>query len=654
MLARFALRRRGVPLTFLSVLVVPASAWAAGQDDKVTTGRDGVDEVIVVANRVPVEADKVGNSVSVLTREAIRESQAVLTSDLLATLPGVGVTRNGGPGTATLLRVRGAESDHTLVLIDGVQINDPASPGGGFDFSNLLVGDTDRIEVLRGSQSTLYGSQAIGGVVNIVSTPAGEEPEADLLAEYGSMNSSLMKAGMGGRLDRLSARVAGAWYRTDGISTSASGIEDDGFRNTTFSARLGYDFTDAVGLDLRGYYAEGKSDYDGFPPPDYTFSDSGDYSRTRQLVGYAGLNFALAGGRLKNRIAYQYTDADRELYSGAIGEVFPAGTWDGSNQRYEYQGHWNIASGYGAVFGLQRETSDMHSQTAPQFAATRMDSAYLQLQGEVLPGLTLTAGNRYDEHETFGSHNSAQLAVAWLLSGDTILRGSWGEGFKAPTLYQLYSDYANPALQPETSTGWDAGVEQRLFDRRLILSATWFERTTRDQITFVSCPFPLNAICALPGHSPWGYYENIARTQAQGVELEAVVALTPALSLTANYTRTKAVDQSQDSPTYGEQLLRRPRDMANATLTWRAPSRLTSSVALRYASSSDDMNYDVFPEQRVELDAYTLVDLRMAFQLSEAVEFAGRVENLFDEAYATVYQYGTTGRAGYLSVQYRF
>ena len=153
--------------------------------------------MIVVANRVPVEADKVGNSVSVLTREAIRESQAVLTSDLLATLPGVGVTRNGGPGTATLLRVRGAESDHTLVLIDGVQINDPASPGGGFDFSNLLVGDTDRIEVLRGSQSTLYGSQAIGGVVNIVSTPAGEEPEADLLAEYGSMNSSLMKAGHG-------------------------------------------------------------------------------------------------------------------------------------------------------------------------------------------------------------------------------------------------------------------------------------------------------------------------------------------------------------------------------------------------------------------------------------------------------------------------
>jgi vitamin B12 transporter len=276
------------------------------------------------------------------------------------------------------------------------------------------------------------------------------------------------------------------------------------------------------------------------------------------------------------------------------------------------------------------------------------------VQAQVLAGLTLTAGDRYDDHDTFGSHNSAQLAAAWLLPTQTVFRASWGQGFKAPTLYQLYSDYANPSLQPETSSGWDAGIEQRLFDRRLVISATWFERSTQDQINFVSCPFPLDAICSAPGHSPWGYYENIARTEAQGLELEAVVALAPALSLAANYTRTKAIDRSPGSATYGEQLLRRPRDMANATLTWKAPFHLTSSVAVRYASSGADMNYDVFPAQRVALDAYTLVDLRMAHQFSDAVEFAGRVENLFDEAYTTVYQYGTTGRAAYLSLQYRF
>lgn len=646
-------RRSRANHLLLLPLALPALAQGA-EPAPGGTRADGVEEVIVVANRAPVQASRVGNSVSVLEPEAIRESQAIITSDLLATLPGIGVTRNGGPGSATAVRIRGAEADHTLVLIDGVQINDPSSPGGGFDFGNLLVGDIGRIEVLRGSQSTLYGSQAIGGVVNIVSTPPGDGPSANLLAEYGSMHSSLLKAGAGGRFDRLSARIAGAWYRTDGVSSYAGGSEDDGFRNATFSARLGYDFTDAVDLDLRAYWADGRTGYDGFPPPDYTFGDAGDYGRTRQFVGYAGLNFALAGGALRNRIAWQQTDGDRDLFSGAIGEVFPAGSYEGRNRRYEYQGTWDIAAAYSAVFGLQREESSMRGDAALLSAGARMDSAYLQLRGEVLPGLTLTAGDRYDDHETFGSRHSPQLAVAWALPSDTILRASWGEGFKAPTLYQLYSDYANPALQPETSTGWDAGIEQHLLDRRLSVSAIWFERRTRNQITFVSCPFPLNAICSSPGHSPWGYYDNIDRTEAEGLELEAAFALAPALTLTANYTHTRAVDRSPGSAGHGEQLLRRPRDMANATLTWNAPFRLTTSAAVRYASSSDDMNYDVFPEQRVALGAYTLLDLRMAWRLSDAIEVAGRVENLFDEDYATVYQYGTTGRAGYLSIQYLF
>jgi vitamin B12 transporter len=649
-----ASRNRRAAIRSLPLLCAACAVALGAEPDASRPGTGGVDEVIVVANRAPVEASRIGNSVSILRQAEIRETQAVITSDLLATLPGVGVTRNGGPGTATAVRIRGAEADHTLVLIDGVQINDPSSPGGGFDFGNLLVGDIGRIEVLRGSQSTLYGSQAIGGVVNIVSTSPGDEPAANLLAEYGSMDSSLLKAAAGGRLDRLSARVAAAWYSTDGVSSFADGTEDDGFRNRTFSARLGYELTDAVDVDLRAYWADGRTDYDGFPPPDYAFGDAGDHGRTRQFVGYGGLNFALAGGAMRNRVAVQQTRIDRDLFSGAIGDVSPTGSYEGRNRRYEYQGTWDLSQAYSAVFGVQREKSSMRGQSAPLTADARMDSAYLQLRGEVLPGLTLIAGDRHDDHDTFGSRHSPQLALAWAPTGSTTLRASWGEGFKAPTLYHLYSEYANPALQPETSTGWDAGIEQRLLDGRLSLSAIWFERRTRNLITFVSCPFPLNAICSSPGHSPWGYYDNIARTEAEGLELEASFALAPTLTLGANYTRTRAIDRSPDSPAYGEQLLRRPRDMANASLTWNAPYRLTSSVAVRYASSSDDIDFGVFPAQRVALGAYTLVDLRLAWRYSEAVEVAGRVENLLDEDYATVYQYGTTGRAGFVSVQYLF
>jgi vitamin B12 transporter len=553
------------------------------------------------------------------------------------------------------VRIRGAEADQTLVLIDGVQINDPSSTGGGFDFGNLLVGDISRIEVLRGSQSTLYGSQAIGGVINIVTAEPDGELKGALQAEYGSMDSSQAKGSVGGRFDRLSFRVGGARYRTDSVSAYGLGTEDDAFRDTTFAARLGYELAPSVGLDLRGYYADGRTSYDGYAPPTYAFGDAADYGRNRQFVGYAGLNFALLEGRLQNRLAIQDTDTDRRTYTDiGAGETVRSGRYKGGNRRYEYQASWQLGARYSAVFGLQREDSDMHSEAAPQFAKVRQDSAYLQLQGEVADGLTLTGGARYDDHDTFGSHDSLQLAAAWALSTGTVLRASWGEGFKAPTLYQLFSDSANPELRPEVSRGWDAGVEQHFADGRARVSATYFRRRTRNQISYVNCPFPLNAICASPGHSTWGYYENTALSQADGIELQAGLVLTPRLDVTANYTHMKAEDRSPGAATYGQRLLRRPDDLANLAVNYRWSSGLSSSVALRHTGASYDMNFNVFPEARVSLAAYTLVDLRLAYAINESLELAGRVENLFGEDYTTVYEYGTTGRAGYVSLKLRF
>lgn len=609
-----------------------------------------LEELVVVATRVGVAPGKIGNAVSVLDEAFIRDSQAVVASDLLATVAGVGITRNGGPGGVTAVRIRGAESDHTVVLIDGVQINDPSSPGGGFDFGNLLVGDISRIEVLRGSQSTLYGSQAIGGVINIITAEPTDEFGGNVQAEYGSMSTTQINAGVGGRFDRLTARLAGTYYRTDGISAYAGGAEDDGFRNTTFSGRLGYAFTDTASLDLRAYHAAGKANYDGYTPA-FAFGDMGDYGKTTQLVGYAGLNFSLLDGRLQNRVAIQHTDNDRDLFSGEIGDVVPSGTYKGENRRYEYQGIWGFSDRVTAVFGLQREDSGMRSEFAPQQADVRLDSAYLQLQAEIVDGLTLTVGERYDDHETFGSGHSPQIAVAWALPSNTILRASWGEGFKAPTLYQLFSDYANPFLQPETSKSWDVGVEQRFLDQRASVSATYFDRSSRSQISYVNCPFPPNEICSLPGHSDWGYYENISRTEADGIELQASLALSEGLEFTANFTQMKAVDRSPGSPGEGLRLLRRPDNFANAMLGYRSPNGFYSAVALRHASSSFDVDG---MGVRTRLGAYTLVDLRSSWAVSKSLDVAARVENLFDDDYETLLDYGSTGRAGYISINYHF
>lgn len=638
---------RAHPVAAAVSALLPAAAMAA-----VPSADPELEQVIVVANRAPVEADKVGSSVSVIDEERIVESQAAVVSDLLATSPGVTVARNGGPGAITAVRIRGAETDQTLVLIDGVQINDPSSTGSGYDFGNLLVGDIGRIEILRGPQSTLYGSQAIGGVVNIISREPQGALGGNLQAEYGSMDTAQIRAGVGGRFDRASFRLGGAYYDTDGVSTFDAGTETDPFRNKTVAGRFGYEFTPGVALDLRGYYTDGTYHYDGYPPPDFVFADEGDFGTTETWIGYAGLNFALADGALQNRLAYQYTDNDRATFLDDGTTVIDVGSFTGRNERVEYQGTWKINEGWQAVFGAQHENSSMSSDSDPEHAEASIDSLYLQLQAELAPGLTLTAGDRFDDHETFGSHNTLQFAAAWALQGGTVLRGSWGEGFKAPSLYQLYSSYANPDLKPETSKGWDLGVEQQFMDSGLVLSASWFDRKSSNLIAFSNCPG--NPLCTAPGHSPFGYYSNTAKSRAKGFELQAVLQPTPGLSVEANYTHMKATDESPGSANAGERLLRRPDDVANLLLSYKWALRLTTSLAVRHTGESHDMNFDAFPAEKVTLAEYTLVDLRASYELNAHLSVAGRVENLFDKDYRTGYQYGTTGRAGYASVTYKF
>jgi vitamin B12 transporter len=378
-------------LSVAGTVLLCLSAFVAGAAD--TAGRDSSLEEVIVATRAPVSAEKIGNAVTVLSDKAIAQSQATVVSDLLATTPGVMITRNGGPGSPTSVRIRGAEDTHTLVLIDGVQINDPASPSGGFDFGTLLVGDISRIEILRGSQSTVYGSQAIGGVVSVTTREPQGGLGGDFQAEGGDLKTGLLKAGVGAQFGQASFRVAGSLYRSDGVSAFAGGTETDPFVNATFAGRFNFDFTPDLKLDLRAFYADGKDHYDGFPPPAFDFADEGDYATTRQFVGYAGLNFNLLEGRLANRVAYQSTDTRRLTYLVTGSSETRTGRFDGKNSRVEYQGNVKIADGYDATVGLQHQNETMDSDSAPTHASVTQKSAYAQLQAEVVKGLTFTLGD---------------------------------------------------------------------------------------------------------------------------------------------------------------------------------------------------------------------------------------------------------------------
>ena len=614
-----------------------------------------LDDVVVVANRTEEPLSRVGNSVTVITAADIKASQAVVVSDLLAQTPGLSVVRNGGIGQTTSVFIRGAESAQTLVLIDGVAINDPVAPSAGFDFGNLLTGDIARIEILRGAQSTLYGSQAIGGVVSITTAEASGPFGGGFSAEGGSRDTGYVAGDLGGKSDALSWRLAGNYLRTDGISAfdkAFGGQELDGSKARGLAGRLRYEFTPAVELDLRGYYTHVRSDFDGFTPA-FTFGDTSEYGETTQYVEYAGLNFNALEGALANRVAVQRTDTDRKSFDPTLGAVTETFYGVGRNARAEYQGTWKPAAGLQAVFGLQRERTTIETDTpaydfvpAPLKSHATIDSAYLQLQDEVAHGLTLTGGVRYDKHDVFGSHTTGQGALAWVLNdGTTILRASIGQGFKAPALYQLFSPYGNLALRPEEATSWDAGIEQRALGGRLIASATYFSRDTRNQIDFFPCSTP-TPLCGL---EPFGYYANIARTSAHGLELQATYAPVTELSLAANYTYTETEDRSPGAATFGSELPRRPKSSGNASLTYVWPGNLSTAVALRYAGGSFDTATNPVP-----LASYTVVDLRVSYPLSTHLEAYGRLENATNKQYETAYQYGSLGRGGFVGVRATF
>ncbi|WP_257547544.1 TonB-dependent siderophore receptor [Sphingopyxis sp. DBS4] len=642
---------RTVFRTTLSVAAI-AAALPAFADEAADA-----DSIIVTATRAPLTLDEIPASVAVLDKEAIDRSQDIGVTELLLRTPGISISRNGGYGTSTSLRIRGAESEHTVVVIDGVKLNDPSSTGGGFNFANLLAGDIARIEVLRGPQSILWGSQAIGGVVNIVTATPEKPLEGSFDVEAGSRETVSARAAIGGRTGPLAWRIGGQRFTTDGISSYArafGGKERDGYRNYNLSGRAELALADTISVDLRGTYASGRVEFDGFS------ADSADYGLSKEFVGYAGLNVALADGRFRNRIAYAYTDTNRDNFNPdrARPRSFEA---DGRNKRWEYQGSFDVSDRIHAIFGVENERSSFRSRSPsaslamplPAFARGKAEitSVYGQLSVEPVAGLTLNGGVRYDDHNRYGGQTLFAAGGVWRLATGTVLRASYGEGFKAPGLYQLFSEYGNVALDPEEAHGWEAGIEQHLFDRKLVVGATWFDRKTVNQIIYNGCSSgSTDPLCFVPGDPTtprYGYYLNIARSEAHGVEAAAALSL-GGLTVDGNYSWIVAEDRSPGA-SFGNWLPRRPCETANASASYAFGFGLELGAAVRWSGKSYD---NASNAQR--LDDYTLVDLRAELKLSDAVKLFARAENIFDEDYMTTYRYGTLGRSFYAGIRGRF
>lgn len=598
-----------------SAALLPAAAHAQSEDDR----------IVVVASGVEQEAETTGRSITVLDRATIEARQTVSLSDLLATTPGVTATRTGGPGNITAVRIRGAEDAQTLVLIDGVRANDPSAPAGAFDFGNLLTSSVARVEVLRGPNSVIWGSQALGGVVNIVTEQPIDGIAARANAEYGYADQVSANAAVAAGNDTLQGALTGGYFRTDGVSQAAVGTEADGYRQYNASGRLRVEFAPGFGADLRGYYANSRLEIDGFPAPTFSFADTDEYTTGQELYGYAGL-FANIGP-VANRVAFTIADINRDGYDPAIGSA-PAYLYRGRSERYEYRGDAALADQLRVTFGAERENLRFYDGADTYRADTT--SFYGQAIVTPIEPVTLTAGVRSDDHSRFGAHTSwgANLAVRPL--DGTLLRASYGEGFKAPTLYQLFAPfYGTDTLQPETAESWEVGVEQSALDGAAKLGVTWFHRDTKNQIDFDLTSFT---------------YANIARTRAEGLEVELALKPTDAFTVTANYTYTDAENRSAGFE--GNQLARRPQDVASLSADYRLPFGLSlgGTVTIVGDSFNDAGNF-------TRIDGFALGSIRAEMPIGDRFAVYGRVENVTDEKYEVVSGYGTYGRAAFAGVR---
>ena len=644
-------------LTTSALVCTLATLPAFAETASINPDASASDELVVVANRHAESRDRIGNSVTVLNQAAIEASQAVSVPELLVQTPGITFIRNGGAGENTSILIRGADTDQTVVLLDGVKLNDPSTPGGQLNFGHFLLGDISRIEILRGPQSTLWGSDAMGGVLNIVTAQPTSPFSADGQIEGGSRDTGYFRGGVGMKSDPIDWRLAGGYFTTAGISAfdkKFGGRELDGYRNGAISGTAVLHVADNIALDQRFYYIDARNDADGTPAPLFALADTPEYGKAQNFIDYTGLNVDLLDGKLQNRLSFQYTDTDGRSYNPLLSVPL---TFQGigNNTRFEYQGAYDIDSNFQAVFGLASQSSDLKT-LSPSVAVpnpkaltgtAEIDSLYGQIHGTVLPGLTLTGGVRGDHHQTFGDHATGQAAAAWSFNdGNTILRASFGQGFKAPSLYQLFSQYGNSSLSPQEDDGWDAGIEQHFLDGRIALQATYFGRSTDNVIGFVSCFGSANPRCKT---QPSGFYSNTAKAEAQGVELQAAANVVENLTVSANYTYAQSQDKTVGAATFDKNLVRRPRNAANASVTYVWPFGLSTSAAIRYSGRSFENTSNT-----VVLGSYTLIDLRVSYPINDNFELYGRIENLGDVSYETAYKYGQPGRGAFAGVKARF
>ena len=632
----------------LAALAAPAlTAAAAG---------GGPDNIIVTATRIPTPSSHIGSSVTVITAEDIANHQYRSATEALQSIPSLSIIRNGGPGKLTSIFSRGTNANHTLVMIDGIEVNDPSNTDGRIDLSHLYIGDVERIEVLHGPQSTLYGSDAIGAVIQIFTRKGSGKTTLSGTLEGGSFDTFNQYAYLRGATPQLSYTFNVQHTDTDGVS-SLSGefrqpngvLDDDGNESLTLSSRLVYDFTEMLQFDFSGRYTKTDNDLDLNV---YPVQDDSDSDNTSEQV-ILGLNtrLSLFEGRTEHRFGINYTDIDRrdrDNYDPVNSLDYLRASNKGKKLKFELQNDAYLSETHTLTLGIETEKDKVDASLNQQSAfgpylsdtdaSQRNNAAYFQDQFNASENLSGTAGIRYDDSEDFDGKTTWRLALSWNLpASGTRLKGSWATGFKAPTLTQLYgvsvSSFGpftgNPDLDPETSRGWELGFEQALQRIHTQFGATYYRNDIKDLITFDDT-----------------FTTNINRDDVKtyGVETFLKTEFSSRLNARLSYSYSRAVDRQTD-----QDLLRRP--LRKAVLNLGYTPRDDLGVYLENIFIGKRYDTDPTTGARIQRGSYFVANLAASWNVNQHWELIGRVENLLDRDYEEPAGFQQPGRGIYVGVR---
>ncbi len=644
------------------LLVLTQPAWAQAQQTKT------LDDVVVTATRFETGLKEVGGtSVSVITAADIEAHQIQTLAEALRTVPGLQVASTGGLGAKSSIFIRGADSKNTLLLIDGIEANDPSDTNRGADLANISMDNVERIEVIRGPMSVLYGSNATAGVINVITRSGTGKIGGYAGGEAGTYSTTKGYAGLNGAVGPMGFSLAASHLETDGYSLAnadnrkiphaGNTAERDGWRNTSASGKIDIDISDTTRLSGVLRYTEASMDNDDWSMAGYTGdrfdTDPATWAEvpapnglkkqrveSERLFSKVGLRNQLFDGRFESLLDYRHARQRRDAY-GADGK-----------RAYDYVGTTNAVNWHGKLevapynylsvgAGYLTEKSDPSS--------ARSEDAYTLsywAQHQVIyNGFDVVSGVRYDNHEEFGGKATWRIAPAYTFAAtETTVRAAYATGFRAPSLYELYSEYGDAKLDPEKSSSYEVGIDQPLLDGQLDFGVTYFKLKFKDRIDW-------DGSRVVPGQAwPGGYAQMDGTSYTSGLEVALAWHPFQTLDILLDYTYTDTEDVD------GSRMVRRPLNRVHTSLRYTPWAVCGINLDLHWVDKREAVaSAKEMDGTAVEvLDDYFLVNVAAHYDITDMLRIYARVDNLLDEHYEEAWSYATAGQSFYAGAKLTF